>query len=102
MRLYSLLGLRGDGAKHRARILKHLVEAEKSTFRGELPFQRSERTAGLTMATVFFLHFLEALNTHFQINRHFKMFKNSGSDHSKNADDISPSLLISSNIHGTR
>jgi hypothetical protein len=33
---------------YRARILKHLVEAEKSTFRGELSFQRSECTSGLT------------------------------------------------------
>ncbi len=36
----------------RARILKHLLEAEKSTFQGELSFQRSECTAGLTMATI--------------------------------------------------
>jgi hypothetical protein len=35
----------------RARIRKHSVEAEKSTFRGELSFQRSECTAGLTVAT---------------------------------------------------
>ncbi len=39
--------------KSRARILKHLLEAEKSTFRGELSFQRSECTAGLTVATIF-------------------------------------------------
>ncbi len=41
------------GAVTRARILKHLVEAEKLTFRGELPFQRSECTAGRTVATIF-------------------------------------------------
>jgi hypothetical protein len=33
------------------RILKHLAEAEKSTFHGELSFKRSEGTAGLTVAT---------------------------------------------------
>ncbi len=37
---------------HRARILKHLLEAEKSTFQGVLSFQRSECTAGLTMDTI--------------------------------------------------
>ncbi len=37
----------------RARILKHLVEAEKSTFQGELSFQRSECTAGLTVPSFF-------------------------------------------------
>jgi hypothetical protein len=37
----------------RARILKHLLEAEKSTFREELSFQRSESTIGLLQATVF-------------------------------------------------
>jgi hypothetical protein len=37
----------------RARILKHLLEAEKSTFQGEPSFQRSECTAGLTVATIF-------------------------------------------------
>jgi hypothetical protein len=37
----------------RARILKHLLEAEKSTFQGELSFQRSECTAGLTVASFF-------------------------------------------------
>ncbi len=31
--------------RNRAQILKHLVEAEKSTFQGELSFQRSECTA---------------------------------------------------------
>ncbi len=36
-----------------ARIRKHLVEAEKSTFQGELFFQRSECTAGLTVASLF-------------------------------------------------
>ncbi len=36
-----------------ARILKHLLEAEKSTFRKELSFQRSESTIGLLQATVF-------------------------------------------------
>jgi hypothetical protein len=35
-----------------AQILKHLLEAEKSTFRGELTFQRLESTAGLTVATI--------------------------------------------------
>ncbi len=40
---------------NRARILKHLVGAEKSTFQGELSFQRSECTAGLTMASFFVL-----------------------------------------------
>jgi hypothetical protein len=38
-----------------ARILKHSVEAEKSTFQGELAFQRSECTAGLTVAIGFFV-----------------------------------------------
>ncbi len=37
----------------RARILKHSMEAEKSTFRGEPSFQRSECTAGFTEATTF-------------------------------------------------
>jgi hypothetical protein len=37
----------------RARILKHLLEAEKSTFRIELYFQGSESTTGLQQATVF-------------------------------------------------
>ncbi len=41
----------------RARILKHIVEAEKSTFQRELSFQRSECTAGLTVATVFCVDF---------------------------------------------
>ncbi len=36
-----------------ALILKHLVEAEKLTFPGELSFQRSESTAGLTVAAIF-------------------------------------------------
>jgi hypothetical protein len=38
---------------YRARILKHLLEAEKSTFRNELSFQRSESTTGLLQATIF-------------------------------------------------
>ncbi len=38
---------------YRARILKHLLEAEKSTFREELSFQRSESTTGLLQGTVF-------------------------------------------------
>jgi hypothetical protein len=37
----------------RARILKHSVKAEKSTFQGELSFQRPECTAGLIVATIF-------------------------------------------------
>jgi hypothetical protein len=37
------------------RILKHLLEAEKSTFREELSFQRSENTIGLLQATVLFM-----------------------------------------------
>ncbi len=37
----------------RARILKHLLEAEKSTFRNELSFQRSESTTGFVKASVF-------------------------------------------------
>jgi hypothetical protein len=37
----------------RARILKHLLEAEKSTFRIKLSFQRSESTTGLLQATIF-------------------------------------------------
>jgi hypothetical protein len=67
------------------------MEAEKSTFQGELSFQRSECTAGLTLATTFcvayknyfeficilYLKSLETLNSHFQP----KMVKNSGSDH---------------------
>jgi hypothetical protein len=36
-----------------ARILKHSVEAEKSTFQGELSFQRWECTAGLTLSATF-------------------------------------------------
>ncbi len=40
-----------------SRILKNLLEAEKSTFRGELSFQRSECTAGFTVATIFMLCF---------------------------------------------
>ncbi len=38
----------------RARILKHLLEAEKSTFRDELSFQRLECTAGYTVATILY------------------------------------------------
>ncbi len=41
----------------RARILKHLMEAEKSTFQGELSFQRSWCTSGLTVATIFVVCF---------------------------------------------
>ncbi len=37
----------------RARILKHLLEAGKSTFRKELSFQRSESTTGFVQASVF-------------------------------------------------
>jgi hypothetical protein len=37
----------------RARILKHLLEAEMPTFRKELSFQRSQSTIGLLQATVF-------------------------------------------------
>ncbi len=37
----------------KARILKHSMEAEKSTFQGELSFQTSESTAGLTVYTTF-------------------------------------------------
>ncbi len=40
----------------RARILKHLLEAEKSTFRGEPSFERSECTAELSVATFFVLY----------------------------------------------
>jgi hypothetical protein len=36
-----------------ARILKHLLESEKSTFGKELSFQRSESTTGLGQVTVF-------------------------------------------------
>jgi hypothetical protein len=43
-------------ASNRARILKHLVEAEESTFRGELSFKRSAYPAGLTVATIFCVH----------------------------------------------
>jgi hypothetical protein len=39
----------------RAQILKHLLEAEQSTLQGELSFQRSECTAGLTVASFFVL-----------------------------------------------
>ncbi len=41
----------------RAQILTHLLEAEKSTFRGEPSFQRSECTAGLTATTILLLYF---------------------------------------------
>ncbi len=37
----------------RARILKHLLEAEKSTFQEELSFQRSKNTTGLKQEHVF-------------------------------------------------
>ncbi len=43
-------------------IFKHLVEGEKSTFRGELSFQRSVCTAGLTVAIIFYVP--EASITH--------------------------------------
>jgi hypothetical protein len=33
------------------------MEAEKSTFRGEQSFQRSERTGGLTVVTILVLCF---------------------------------------------
>jgi hypothetical protein len=46
--LNSLLG---------ARILKHLVEAKKLAFLGELSFQRSECTADLTVATFLCVDF---------------------------------------------
>jgi hypothetical protein len=36
----------------RARILKHLLEAEKSTFHEELSFQRSQSTTGLKQGGV--------------------------------------------------
>ncbi len=36
----------------RARILKHLLEAEKSTFHEELSFQRSQSTTGLKQGRV--------------------------------------------------
>jgi hypothetical protein len=39
----------------RARILKHLLEAEKSTFQEELPFQRSESTTGSNREHFFVL-----------------------------------------------
>ncbi len=42
-----------DNHETGARILEHLVEAKKSTFRGEPSFQRSECTAGLTVVTSF-------------------------------------------------
>jgi hypothetical protein len=44
-----------------ARILKHLVKAEKSPFRGELSFQRSACTAGLTVATIFVCCFIKTI-----------------------------------------
>jgi hypothetical protein len=40
-------------SEYRARIFKHLMDAEKSTFRRELSFQRSKSKAGLTVATIF-------------------------------------------------
>jgi hypothetical protein len=40
-----------------ARILKHWMEAEKSTFRGELSFHRSECTVRFTVATIFVVCF---------------------------------------------
>jgi hypothetical protein len=36
-----------------ARILKHFLDAEKSTFQEELPFQRSESTTGVQQGTLF-------------------------------------------------
>jgi hypothetical protein len=39
--------------RDRARILKHLLEAEKSTFQEELPFQRSESTTGVQQGKLF-------------------------------------------------
>ncbi len=84
------------------------MKAEKSTFRGELSFQRSECTAGLTVATIFVFWFkyyfmetvwknikLDKMTPHFnfklkisadlfgsliQPNCHLKIFKNSGSE----------------------
>jgi hypothetical protein len=47
----------GKMNKTGVRILKHLLEAEKSTFRIELSFQRSESTTGLLQATVFVQRF---------------------------------------------
>jgi hypothetical protein len=41
----------------RARILIHLLEAEKTTFRKEPSFESSECTAVLTVATFFVLYF---------------------------------------------
>jgi hypothetical protein len=42
-----------QGPETRARILKHLLEAEKSTFQEELPFQRSESTTGVQQGKLF-------------------------------------------------
>ncbi len=53
MLLYALVNISW------ARILKHLLEAEKSTFRGELSFQRSECTAGLTVSTILCVFYLK-------------------------------------------
>ncbi len=50
----------------RARILKHSMEAEKSTFQAELSFQRSECTAGLTVATSFVLLIKTILSKQFR------------------------------------
>ncbi len=47
--------------KGRARILKHATEAEKLTFQGELSFQRSECTEGLTVATIFYVSSKETI-----------------------------------------
>jgi hypothetical protein len=75
------------------------VEAEKSAFREELSFQRSECTTGnsfclLIAKTILCkqlrksqirpndltsIFYIEALHSHFQSNFHFKAFKNSGS-----------------------
>jgi hypothetical protein len=52
-KLGSLSALAQLTLHFRARILKHLLEAEKSAFREELSFQRSESTIGLFQATVF-------------------------------------------------
>ncbi len=48
----------------RARILKHLLEAGKSTFRNELSFQRSESTTGFILAS-FFLNDLKNFFSNF-------------------------------------
>jgi hypothetical protein len=56
----------------RARILKHLLEAEKSTFQEELSFQRSKNITGLKQEHVFVLFEKVVL---YRLNKRMKVFQ---------------------------